>query len=165
MINSKIDATDIAILSELQKNGRIKNVELADKIALSPSPCLQRVKRLEKIGLIQSYGARIAINKITDTIQILTQFTITSDTLEAHHQFQKLIIKKPEVMDCFMGSGGFDYQVRFICRNIEHYQTTIQSILDSKVQISKYHSYVVMKEIISRSDYPIGSLLESVIDN
>ena len=159
MINSKIDNTDIAILLALQKDGKIKNINLAEKIALSPSPCLQRVKRLEKIGLIQSYGAKIAIDKITDTIQILTQFTISSDTLEAHHLFQKTIVKKQEVMDCFMGSGGFDYQVRFICRNIEHYQSTIQSILDSEVNISKYHSYVVMKEIISRTEYPIASLL------
>ena len=161
MINTKIDATDIAILSELQKNGKIKNVELAEKIALSPSPCLQRVKRLEKIGLIQSYGAKIAINKISDTIQVLTQFTIKSDTLEEHHQFQKIIVKYPEVMDCYMGSGGFDYQVRFVCRNIEHYQSIIQSILDTELQISKYHSYVVMKEIISRTEYPIASLLET----
>ena len=164
MINSRIDATDIAILSELQKNGKIKNVDLAEKIALSPSPCLQRVKRLEKIGLIQGYGAKIAINKICDTIQVLTQFTIQNDTLEEHHQFQEAIVQYPEVMDCYLGSGGFDYQVRFVCKNIEHYQTIIQTILDSEMKISKYHSYVVMKEIISRREYPISSLLGSLSD-
>ena len=164
MINSRIDATDIAILSELQKNGKIKNVDLAEKIALSPSPCLQRVKRLEKIGLIQGYGVKVAINKICDTIQVLTQFTIKNDTLEDRHLFQEAIVKYPEVMDCYLGSGGFDYQVRFICKNIEHYQTIIQAILDSEMKISKYHSYVVMKEIISRREYPISSLLESVSD-
>jgi len=164
MINTKIDATDIAILSELQKNGKIKNVLLAEKIALSPSPCLQRVKRLEKIGLIQGYSAKIAINKISDTIQVLTQFTLKNDTLEAHHQFQKNIIKFPEVMDCFLGSGGFDYQVRFVCKSIEQYQTTIQSILDTEIEISKYHSYVVMKQIISRSEYPLSALLDSTFD-
>ncbi len=160
MINSRIDATDIAILSELQKNGKIKNVDLAEKIALSPSPCLQRVKRLEKTGLIQGYGAKVAINKICDTIQVLTQFTIKNDTLEEHHIFQEAIVKYPEVMDCYLGSGGFDYQVRFVCKNIEHYQT----ILNSEMKISKYHSYVVMKEIISRREYPISSLLESLTD-
>ncbi len=162
MINSRIDATDIAILSELQKNGKIKNVDLAEKIALSPSPCLQRVKRLEKTGLIQGYGAKIAINKICDTIQVLTQFTIKNDTLEDHHLFQEAIVKYSEVMDCYLGSGGFDYQVRFVCKNIEHYQTIIQTILDSEMKISKYHSYVVMKEIISRREYPIATLLDSL---
>lgn len=164
MINSRIDATDIAILSELQKNGKIKNIDLAEKIALSPSPCLQRVKCLEKTGLIEGYGAKIAINKICDTIQVLTQFTIKNDTLEDHHLFQEAIVKYPEVMDCYLGSGGFDYQVRFVCKNIEHYQTIIQIILDSEMKISKYHSYVVMKEIISRREYPISSLLESLPD-
>ena len=161
MLNSRIDNTDIAILLELQKNGKIKNVDLAEKISLSPSPCLQRVKRLEKIGLIQGYAANIAINKIAETLQVLTQFTIDNDTLEAHHLFQKAIVEFPEVMDCFMGSGGFDYQVRFICRNIEHYQSIIQTILDSDVQVTKYHSYVVMKEIISRNNYPIENLTQT----
>ena len=135
MINSRIDATDIAMLSELQKNGNIKNVDLAEKIALSPSPCLQRVKRLEKTGLIQGYGAKVAINKICDTIQVLTQFTIKNDTLEDHHLFQQAIVKYPEVMDCYLGSGGFDYQVRFVCKNIEHYQIIIQAILDSEMKV------------------------------
>jgi len=165
MINYRIDATDIIILTELQKNGRIKNVDLADIVALSPSPCLQRVKRLEKMGLIQSYGARIAINKICNSIQVLTQFTIKQDTLEAHQLFQDAIKTYPEVMDCFMGSGGFDYQVRFVCKNICHYQKTIQAILDSNVQVSKYHSYVIMKEIVSRQDYPISALLTADIEH
>jgi len=164
MLNAKIDETDIAILIELQKNGKIKNVDLAEKIALSPSPCLQRVKRLEKLNLIEGYGAKIAINKIADTIQVLTQFTIKDDNLEAHHKFQESIVKFPQVMDCFMGSGGFDYQVRFICKNIEHYQNIIQSILDAGLEISKYFSYVVMKEVISRNEYPVSSLLDNAED-
>ncbi len=159
MLNTRIDSTDVAILKQLQTNGRMKNVDLAEKIALSPSPCLQRVKRLEKLGLIEGYATKVALNKLCENIQVLTQFTITNDTLEAHHQFQEAIVNYPEVMDCFFGSGGFDYQVRFICKNIEHYQTIIQNILNSDVQINKYHSYVIMKEIISRSDYPLNSLL------
>lgn len=160
MFSSKIDRTDIAILSALQWEGRMKNIDLAKKISLSPSPCLQRVKRLESDGIIKSYGARIAIDKIIESLQVLTQFTLESDTLESHHIFQKYIVEYPEVMDCFMGSGGFDYQVRFFCHNIEHYQSIIQSILDRDIKINKYHSYVVMKEIISRSEYPIPSLLK-----
>ena len=159
MINNRLDSTDYAILKQLQVNGRMKNIDLAEKIALSPSPCLQRVKRLEKLGLIEGYNAKVALNKLCDYIQILTQFTIANDSLEDHHEFQEAIVNYPEVMDCFFGSGGFDYQVRFICKNIEHYQTIIQNILDGNVQISKYHSYVIMKEIISRSDYPLDSLL------
>jgi DNA-binding Lrp family transcriptional regulator len=161
MINSRLDATDIAILCELQSNGRIKNVDLAEKISLSPSPCLQRVKRLEKIGLIEGYGAKIAINQLTNTIQILTQFSLTIDTLENHQKFEKMIIACPEVMECLMGSGGFDYMVKFICSNIEHYQKTIKSLLDTELEIAKYTSYVVMKEIVSRSNYPIDLLLNA----
>ena len=159
MINSRLDATDIAILSELQSNGRIKNVDLAEKISLSPSPCLKRVNRLEELGLIQGYGAKIAINQLADTIQILTQFTLSTDTLEKHDKFEQMIVDFPEVMECFMGSGGFDYMVKFICRNIEHYQIIIKTILDTDLDISKYTSYVIMKQVVNRSDYPIDTLL------
>lgn len=161
MINSKLDATDIAILSELQCNGRIKNVDLAEKISLSPSPCLKRVKRLEKMGLIEGYGAKIAINQLINTIQILTQFSLTIDTLENHQKFELMIIECPEVMECLMGSGGFDYMVKFVCSSIEHYQQTIKKLLNTELEISKYTSYVVMKEIVSRSNYPLESLLLS----
>ncbi|MFT5452231.1 MAG: DNA-binding Lrp family transcriptional regulator [Enterobacterales bacterium] len=161
MINSRLDATDIAILCELQINGRIKNVELAEKISLSPSPCLQRVRRLEKIGLIEGYGAKIAIKQLTNTIVILTQFSLSIDTLENHHKFEQMIISCPEVMECLMGSGGFDYMVKFVCRNIEHYQDIIKSLLGTELEISKYTSYVVMKEVVSRTSYPIKSLLNS----
>ena len=154
----KLDQIDLNILAALQENGRIKNVVLAEKVALSASPCLQRVKRLESMGFIRSYQALVEINKIVETIQVFTQITINKHTLQDHSNFEKEIVKIPEVMECYLASGGYDYLVKFICRSIIHYQTTIQSLLDSDLGISKYHSYVIMKEIVSKKAYPIGHL-------
>jgi len=157
----KLDKVDIKILALLQQHGRIKNIDLAEKVALSASPCLQRVKRLEKLGFIQSYQALIEINKIVDTIQVFTQITIAQHTLQEHHYFEKEIVNIPEVMECYLASGGFDYLVKFVCRSILHYQKTIQELLDSDLGISKYHSYVIMKEVISKKHYPIERLTQS----
>lgn len=154
----KLDSIDLKIISVLQKNGRIKNVDLAEQVALSASPCLQRVKRLEKMGFISCYQALVEINKIVETIQVFTQITIAEHTLEDHGHFEKQIVKIPEVMECYLASGGYDYLVKFICRSIIHYQSTIQSLLDSDLGISKYHSYVIMKEVISKKAYPIRHL-------
>ncbi len=154
----KLDQIDLNILSVLQENGRIKNVDLAEKVALSASPCLQRVKRLENMGFISCYQALVEINKIVETIQVFTQITINEHTLHDHNHFETEIVKTPEVMECYLASGGYDYLVKFVCRSIIHYQSTIQKLLDSDLGISKYHSYVIMKEIISKKSYPIGHL-------
>lgn len=154
----KLDQIDLNILAVLQENGRIKNIDLAEKVALSASPCLQRVKRLENMGFISCYQAVVEINKIVETIQIFTQITINEHTLEDHGHFEKQIVKIPEVMECYLASGGYDYLVKFVCRSIIHYQSTIQNLLDSDLGISKYHSYVIMKEIVSRKAYPIARL-------
>jgi len=158
--DQKLDRIDIKILSILQQNGRIKNIDLAEEVGLSASPCLQRIKRLEKMGFIKSYQALIEINKIAETIQVFTQITIQEHTLEDHNHFEQEIVKIPEVMECYLSSGGFDYLVKFVCRSIIHYQTTIQSLLDSDLGVKKYHSYVIMKEIISKTAYPIDHLVE-----
>ncbi|WP_196140207.1 Lrp/AsnC family transcriptional regulator [Aliikangiella sp. G2MR2-5] len=156
--NQELDRIDIAILMRLQKDGRLKNIELAELVGLSPSPCLQRVKRLEKLGFISRYQAVIEINKIVETVQIFTQITIAEHRLEDHRYFEREIVKTPEVIECYLASGGFDYLVKFVCRSIIHYQETIQKLLDSDLGICKYHSYVVMKEVVSKREYPIEEL-------
>ncbi len=158
MTEHKLDQIDLNILSVLQDNGRIKNIDLAEKVALSASPCLQRVKRLEQMGFIKSYQALVEINKIVETIQIFTQITIAEHTLEDHGYFEKEIAKIEEVMECYLSSGGYDYLVKFVCNSIIHYQNTIQKLLDSDLGISKYHSYVIMKEIVKKTSYPVHYL-------
>lgn len=158
MHNNKLDRIDIRILAELQANGRIKNVDLAENVSLSPSPCLQRVKRLEQLGYVQHYGAEIDISKILDTVEIFTEFTIAEHTLEDHRNFDTAIEQFPQVVECFMVSGGYDYLVHFVCKSIQEYQQVIQSILDSDMKVSKYFSYVVMKPIVPRRPWALEQL-------
>ncbi|ARN73827.1 Lrp/AsnC family transcriptional regulator [Oceanicoccus sagamiensis] len=160
MLNNKLDHIDIHILAVLQTNGRIKNLVLADKVNLSPSPCLQRVKRLEQLGYILHYGAEIDINKITNTVDIFTEITISEHTPADHQHFDVEIAKIPQVIECFQVSGGYDYLTHFMCKSIQDYQRVIQKILNSDMKVNKYFSYVVMKPIVKRRPGPLKQLAE-----
>jgi DNA-binding Lrp family transcriptional regulator len=160
MFNNKLDEIDINILAVLQVDGRIKNLVLAEKVNLSASPCLQRVKRLERLGYILYYGAEVDINKMTSTVEIFTEITISEHTPANHLYFDTEIAKIPEVIECFQVSGGYDYLTHFMCKSIRGYQQVIQKILDSDMKVSKYFSYVVMKPIVKRRPGPLKQLME-----
>lgn len=155
----KLDRIDINILCHLQKDGRMSNVKLAEAVALTPSPCLQRVKRLERLGLIKRYAAQVDINQIAETIHIFTQMTLSEHRLTDHQHFERQITKIPQIMECHLVSGGgFDYWLKFVCRSIQEYQRVIQDMLNSDLKIIKYHSFVIMRSVIAHRDYPLKEL-------
>jgi len=154
----KLDRIDINILAHLQRNGRITNVELAEAVALSPSPCLIRVKRLEKAGYIVGYNAHIDIAKLGETVTVFTQITLTDHHLEDFARFEAGIAKVDEVIECHLISGGYDYLLKFMTRGIAHYQSIVEGILESNIGITKYFSYIVIKSPIVKMYYPLVKL-------
>jgi len=155
----KLDRIDINILVELQKDGRMTNVSLADAVGLSASPCLQRVKRLESAGYISSYKAHINLAKITDSVTIFTEVTLSDHKREDFAKFEANIRQVDEVLECHLISGGYDYLVRFMTRSIQHYQEVIESIIDKNIGIAKYFSYIVIKSPVMKDVVPLRKLL------
>jgi DNA-binding Lrp family transcriptional regulator len=156
----RLDRIDINILTQLQKNGRMTNVKLADAVGLSASPCLQRVKRLERGGFIQNYKAFLNLSKITEYITVFTEVYINGHKREDFIKFENCLKKVDEAMECHLISGGYDYLVRFVTRNIAHYQEIIDDLVDRNVGISKYFSYIVIKSPVIKEDMPLQKLLE-----
>ena len=154
----KLDRIDINILAQLQKNGRITNINLAKAVALSPSPCLLRVKRLEEAGYITSYNARIDLAKLGETITVFTEVTLNDHHREDFVKFESSIRTIDEVIECHLVSGGYDYLVRFIARGVAHYQQIIESILERDIGVAKYFSYIVIKSPIEKLHYPLARL-------
>ncbi len=154
----KLDRIDINILAHLQRNGRITNVELADAVSLSPSPCLIRVKRLEKAGFIIGYNAHVDIAKLGETVTVFTQVTLTDHHMEDFARFEAGIRTVDEVIECHLISGGYDYLLKFMTRGIAHYQSLIESILERNIGITKYFSYIVIKSPIVKMYYPLVKL-------
>jgi len=154
----KLDRIDVKILSELQKNGRITNVELADLVNLSPSPCLMRVKRLQSEGFILSYSAQINIAKLGQTLTVFTEVTLKNHRQIDFARFLSAIEKVDSVIECHLVSGGYDYLVKFVTGSIAEYQTIMERLIDIDIGIDKYFSFVVLKSPIVRSHMPLTSL-------
>ncbi len=157
----KLDRIDIAILVQLQKDSQLTNVQLAQQIGLSPSPCLQRVKRLEAAGHITGYGARLSLSGLTESIIIFTEITLQDHRREDFVKFEQALRSVEELMECHLVSGGYDYLLRFVARNVMHYQQIIEALVDRNIGIEKYFSYIVLKSPIIKSGLPLASLLRS----
>ncbi|WP_028216990.1 Lrp/AsnC family transcriptional regulator [Paraburkholderia oxyphila] len=154
----KLDRIDLRILSQLQKRGRITNVELADAVGLSPSPCLIRVKRLEKAGYIVGYGAHIQLEKLGDVQVVFTEVTLADHRREDFIKFEKAIREVDEVLECHLASGGYDYLLKFVARSVSHYQSIVEGLLERDIGIEKYFSYVIIKTSFIKTHYPLETL-------
>ena len=156
----KLDRLDVRILCELQKNGRITNVDLADAVGLSPSPCLVRVRRLEQAGYVVGYGAQVRLEKLGDTLTVFTEVTLADHRREDFSRFEHAVRAVDEIVECHLVSGGYDYLLKFITRGVSHYQAVIERLLDGGIGIDRYFSYIVIKSQFVKSHYPIERLAE-----
>jgi len=156
----KLDRIDINILSTLQTQGNITNVNLAEAVGLSPSPCLQRVKRLEKAGYIERYRAVINLKKLADHVIVFTEITLADHRRKDFIKFEGEIRQHENVLECHLLSGGYDYLLKFIARSVSQYQEIIENLLERNLGIDKYFSYIVIKPVVEKHAYPIRDLVE-----
>jgi DNA-binding Lrp family transcriptional regulator len=154
----KLDRIDIKILAELQRNGRITNVELADLVALSPSPCLMRVKKLQQAGYITGYAALIDVARLGETLTVFTEFTLKNHRQIDFARFQEALERIDSCVECHLVSGGYDYLVKFVTSGIGDYQSIIEGLIDRNVGIDKYFSFVVLKTPFVKSQIPLTRL-------
>ncbi|WP_341485699.1 Lrp/AsnC family transcriptional regulator [Thioclava sp. GXIMD4215] len=151
----KLDRIDLKILAELQHNGRITNVELADLVALSPSPCLMRVKKLQRAGYISGYTAQIDMTKLGETLTVFTEFTLKNHRQIDFARFQEALEKVDSCIECHLVSGGYDYLAKFVTASIGDYQTILEGLVDRDIGIDKYFSFVVMKTPFVKTQIPL----------
>ncbi|TPG61377.1 Lrp/AsnC family transcriptional regulator [Roseomonas nepalensis] len=151
----KLDRIDLRILAHLQRHGRATNVDLADAVGLSPSPCLTRVKRLEKAGYITGYGAHINLQRLGDTVTIYTEVTLSDHRSADFKRFEASVRGMSEVVECHLVSGGYDYLLKFMTRSIAHYQERIEHMLALSIGIEKYFSYVVIKSVFVKHEHDL----------
>ncbi|EHH03614.1 proline dehydrogenase transcriptional activator [Agrobacterium tumefaciens CCNWGS0286] len=155
----KLDRIDINILAQLQQNGRLSNVDLADAVGLSPSPCLARVRRLEEAGYIASYNARLQLSKLVEHITVFTEVTLNDHKREDFIKFESDIRRNEALQECHLVSGGYDYLLKFVIKNVAQYQELMESILDRNIGVEKYFSYIVIKTVFDRGNVPLRSLV------
>ncbi|MFD2238018.1 Lrp/AsnC family transcriptional regulator [Aureimonas populi] len=154
----KLDRIDIRILYELQKNGRITNVELAELVNLSPSPCLMRVKKLQSAGYIEGYSAQVNVGKLGQTLTVFTEVTLKNHRQIDFARFTSVVDKEDSVVECHLISGGYDYLLKFVTSGIAEYQATMERLTDMEIGIDKYFSFVVLKTPIAKAHMPLTKL-------
>lgn len=156
--DARLDRIDLRILSRLQSNGRMTNVELAEAVGLSPSPCLTRVKRLEKAGYIAGYGAQLQIEKLGDVQIVFTEITLADHRREDFARFEAAVRPVDELVECHLASGGYDYLLKFVTRSVQHYQSVIEGLLEADIGIEQYFSYVILRTPFVKHGWPLEAL-------
>ncbi len=146
-----LDRTDRRILNTLQSNGRIANVDLAREVNLTPTPCLERVKRLEKDGFITSYVALLDPVRANAALCAYIEVQLTSTTTEAIRLFNQQMLGLAEVQECQMVAGGFDYLIKIRVADMQHYQRFLGEKLSTISGISQTHTYVVIEDVKSET--------------
>ena len=149
-----LDRIDLTILDTLQKDGRISNVELAKKVNLSPSPCLDRVKRLEAEGYVQRYGAVLNAEKLNIPMSAFIQVTLDRTKAEVFNDFRDEVVNIKEVAECHMVAGGFDYLLKLRVTDMNNYRDVLGKVVELP-GVSQTHTYMVIENVKEDLGLPI----------
>lgn len=152
-----IDRFDRKILEVLQSDGRIANQDLADRIGLSASPCLRRVRALEDAGLIQGYRALVDARKLGLTLMALVHISMDLHTPERFANFEASVAVFPEVLECLLITGqDADYQLKVVVRDMDHYQALLLEKITRITGVTGVHSSFVLRRVVDRTALPIA---------
>jgi len=142
-----LDKIDRNILRELQHNGRISNVELSKRVGLSPTPCLERVKRLEKTGVIKSYTALLAPEHLNASLLVYIEISLNRTSADVFERFNQAANELDEILECHLVSGDFDYLLKTRVANMSAYRKVLSQTLLKLPDIKDSRTYVVMEEV------------------
>ncbi|WIO74839.1 Lrp/AsnC ligand binding domain-containing protein [Porticoccaceae bacterium LTM1] len=153
--NKPLDRVDLQILAILQKNSKISNVELAERVHLTPPPCLERVKRLERDGYIQRYTCILDPYKLRTGLLAFIQVSLRSTASRELDEFNRAISQLEEVQECHMVSGGFDYLLKVRTSDMQTYRRFLGEELANIPNVRETHTYVAMQEVKSDTALPL----------
>ena len=152
----EIDRYDREILNVLQQDGRISNQDLADRIGLSPSPCLRRVRVLEEAGLIVAYRALLDARKLGLSLMALIGISMDQHTPERFANLETAIAEIPEILECLLITGQqSDYQLKVVVRDMDAYQDLLLNKITRIQGVTGVHTSFVLRKVVDRSSLPV----------
>ena len=157
----KLDRTDLRILSTLQREGRITKTALAERVNLSPTPCWERMRRLEQGGVITGYHARVDLDRLAPHTLVVMEVTLATHRQEDFERFETAVQHTPEIVECWATGGGVDYVMKVLTRDVPAYQSLVETLLAAELGIDRYFSYVVTKPVKSTPSLPIDRLFDT----
>ena len=151
-----MDRIDRTILSALQHNARISNVELAAMVGLSASACLRRVAQLEKAGIIDGYHANLNAARMGHDVLVLMQITLRGQSAEMMAEFEAAASNIPQVLACFLIAGESDYILRVAARDVADFGRIHSEYLSALPHVLRMESSFILREVFNRSLSPVG---------
>lgn len=152
----RLDEIDLRILTELQRDGRITFQRLSELVGLSPRPCLERVRRLERAHIVVGYTTRVDLRRLVNVVAVIAQVLVKQGRgIRAH--FEQHIRSCFEVIECFEVSGKFDYVIKIVCPDLEAYQQLTESwINDPSLHVERIEGNVVLRAAKDGGVYPVS---------
>lgn len=151
-----LDQTDLTILSILQRQGKTSNIALSKEIGLSPGPTLERVKKLEKSGIIQGYNARLNERQLGIGFTALIQLSLSSQLETSINNFKNAINSIDEITECYQLTGNFDFQLKVMVPDIPAFEALISKKLSRIEEIRQMQTMVVLSKIKDNRGIPIS---------
>ena len=156
-----MDGPDIKILEILQDDGRITLADLAEKVGLSPTATGERLRRLSRDGVVLGYSARVAPQRVGLNLLVFVEVSLNKTTPEAFERFAQAVRRTPEVLECHMVAGGFDYLVKARIPDMAAYRHFLGDVLLSLPGVRETRTYAVIEEVKVAGPLPIRSVPSS----
>jgi Lrp/AsnC family leucine-responsive transcriptional regulator len=157
----KFDNIDLHILRELQANARLSNVALAERVHLSPSPCLTRVRALEQAGVIDRYVTLVRPLAVGLGVSVFIQITLERQATDALEVFEAAVRRRPEVMECYLMTGDADYLLRVVVADVQALERFILDQLSPIPGIANIRSSFALKQVKYQTALPLPALADS----
>ena len=150
-----LDAIDLRILGALQENAQIANTELAAAVGLSPAPCLRRVRALEERGVIRKHVSLVSPAAVGLPVSVFVSISLERQVEEALKRFERVILARPEVMECYLMTGDADYLLRVVCADLGAYERFVLDHLTKVPGVSSIRSSFALKQVKYSTALPL----------
>jgi Lrp/AsnC family transcriptional regulator len=149
------DQKDIAILDLLQRDAGLSTAAIAEKVALSQSPCWRRISRLEELGVIRQRVALLDRERLGMDVVVFATVNLTSTGRQNLLRFEEDIVRYPEVMECYTMTGIWDYLLKIVTRDVRHYERFVRETLSASPDVRELHSHMAVTEIKNSTALPL----------
>ena len=155
MPNNQLDTIDQRILAALQENARVTNVELAEASGVSASPCWRRVRELERTGVISRYVTLVDPASVGLPVSVFIQVSLEKQVETALEDFERIVLERPEVMECYLMTGDADYLLRVVVADLEAYERFLMDHLTRIPTVANIRSSFALKQVKYRTALPL----------
>ncbi|SEO33796.1 transcriptional regulator, AsnC family [Salinihabitans flavidus] len=155
----KLDSRDIAILQVLIDEGRIAKTALAEKVNLSPTPCWNRLRKMEEAGVISGYRAQVDLRRIAPHTSVFVAAELRDHTAPSFARFESAVQGIEEITGCWAVGGGYDYLMQVIAPDIDAFQRFMDGLLERDIGLARYFSYIVTKPVKGPASPPLAALV------